>query len=883
MRTPDARTRWAYPLVVVMVLALGAAAGEALAVVRGLGDYQGGRACLTGQGIITVPDGRSASPDTMAKFAQCTTDVLRSFGLTTLAGAVALPLIVLSCTLGGAWIRLGRLRRAGDRHPAARQYFEAWCDSFGLTGRRRPVLLLTADGRPAWTMEFPFRRPVVAIAAAQVDSVRRDFPFIAVHELAHVLARDSAWAAAARWTGFLAVPTLLAAVISLVAYPGDALGLYRTALASAAGLSAAVLVARAALLRRREFVADAVATSVLGPDARTRTFAGRQDKRSSLRWNPFATHPTMAARRAGKVLPGEGGFVFSAVAGLVVMAFYQVAYPINVMVLGTETDYAIWITYLLWAAVVLPAWVQRPGNRWPSVLGGTVGLVLGFFVRLPGAATSPDIAYTHTITDTAITAATLAVVTLGGTIITATLAAALARRSNVVAVVAAIVVVGAVLASLWQGAYLVVLTHIDFQDLLVDRYLAVNIGRYGLPRHAILVAAVALIVFTLARRPDRRVPWQALLITAAAAMAAVVVVAVWPGATEPMTSDDLLPRQQWWVCAVAGCCAAVVQWVRSRQTGALPGALAVALTTALLAGGSLRLITPGPDVFENLRAPVWLVLVIAVSALPVSAVLVAAARASRATAPPPWFTPSIVAVVFVVFVFALVGGKLTPVTAAADDIPRVLQRVAQKQQRPEHDPGRILSQAEADAVVDGYVAAFDATPDPPTEVDWHGVTPTSCAEVLLGHATDEHERPHAAKAVRGMRLRPGNPISMLVTVTSYPQGPPDFSDLADEVAACPTLRIPDDSTDIGFRDASMSAGVPPLLGVPAYRVDMSSRYHSRHDEARARDRWLVRAVVGHTVVEVVVVYDRADIASDSTVADLVSGLSEFVFPALRLL
>ncbi|WP_410675442.1 hypothetical protein [Amycolatopsis sp. cmx-4-68] len=164
----------------------------------------------------------------------------------------------------------------------------------------------------------------------------------------------------------------------------------------AAVTAVSLLLVRAALLRRRELAADRHAAHATGnPDAMAIVLrAGTRPVSWAARL--FATHPTASDRLAPDGRDGrwDGGFVFTAAAGIVAMLTYHGVYAVLADLLGfvdtdqrLSADVALAVAALLWTSVVLPAWTRRaatPQPRWAGSWAGAVfGLVAGFCLQAP--------------------------------------------------------------------------------------------------------------------------------------------------------------------------------------------------------------------------------------------------------------------------------------------------------------------------------------------------------------------------------------------------------------------------------------------------------------------------------------------------------------------
>jgi Zn-dependent protease with chaperone function len=167
------------------------------------------------------------------------------------------------------WHDMRRLRHrlgsteASRLQPDAARRLTAICDDYGLTGRRRPRLLLAgAPVEQAFTTAQPGRRPLVVLPAGLALPERQpDFDAVLHHELAHVLARDVTWVSTVRaltWViipgvALASIPGLLAAEIPTITLLPAVVPIVVTRAVILVALSAALA---AALLRTRELAAD---------------------------------------------------------------------------------------------------------------------------------------------------------------------------------------------------------------------------------------------------------------------------------------------------------------------------------------------------------------------------------------------------------------------------------------------------------------------------------------------------------------------------------------------------------------------------------------------------------------------------------------------------
>nr|BFE74197.1 hypothetical protein GCM10020092_074980 [Actinoplanes digitatis] len=188
---PPRRLAGTYVLVAVALMLLGGGAAAAARDSYGAPQVTAAIRCLGEQGIdwralLRVDSPRQRSPEIRERIQTCATPTTRDQSLVMLAGAVLLPAAAVLLMIGGAVLVRRRLSRAAV--PAAHtvaaglaaERFEAWCDLLGLTGRRRPRLVLTApyaSGRQAFTTGLPFAAPRVVLplghAYLELSPVRR--------------------------------------------------------------------------------------------------------------------------------------------------------------------------------------------------------------------------------------------------------------------------------------------------------------------------------------------------------------------------------------------------------------------------------------------------------------------------------------------------------------------------------------------------------------------------------------------------------------------------------------------------------------------------------------------------------------------------------------
>jgi len=323
------------------------------------------------------------------------------------AGAV-LILAAALVVLVPVW-DLQRLRshRPGFASEAAVRRFSEICDQRGLIGRRRPRLLLAGPMvREPFTVGLVGRRPVLVMPLAMAFPDRDPAVFDAVvhHELGHVLARDVAWVPMVRCLTWLTgAVTILAVLPDLQAtmFPiGSALPLAAiTSLAQALLFILLSGVLSAALLRRREYEADAFAAGCGHHHALTRLF-DRPARSVARRFRLMARHPNRQARsealrnpdrlRDGTLFQGLfTGAVTSMVAGqtVLLMDLFETSLPSLSGIGNVPSGIGAVISGLLLGGFA-PALGRRrlaaqacgrPARWWVPTTGLGVGFVVGAY------------------------------------------------------------------------------------------------------------------------------------------------------------------------------------------------------------------------------------------------------------------------------------------------------------------------------------------------------------------------------------------------------------------------------------------------------------------------------------------------------------------------
>jgi len=728
---------WMYLLLGAALAAVGAAAGQLLFGIDGLRRFTAVRNCLLDYGIV-IDQPWPVNQHTTKALAACTTSYQVTEGTVMAVGAVLVPLLAWLLMLGGGLTMRVRLLRHGavSYRSAAlsvvQERFEYWCDGAGLTGRRRPTLLLGRPGRltrQAYCIAVPLSRPIVVIPAGYAYRDTDELDLVVLHELAHVRAGDIAWASAAWWTGWLNLPVLLIALSPLLRHPGTLAGSIASTLAVAVALSLATLMLRAALLRHREQAADRYALAVTGRPEVLRTalgtrpvHTGRVGSRLSGR---TAEHPPPDARLSAATMPAgaadawRGGFAMAAAASVVALFGYQLLYTVLTDLLRfprldnrLPSDAALAIAALLWAGVLVPAWARYSATGawrgwWPAVTGSTAGLLAGFFLWSPGSLFPRGL--TIFADDLPVAVGWTAVVAVGATLFAVGLAAPLhvgtqaagwhaAARRGAVLGAAAVLTTGLTVCSDWVeedrlGA-----------SVSVQRANLVSSSGVSWWRWMPLVIMLTVGTVALTCRPARPRPallfsrrdWIVVLaVGATAAAVGITLSQLHTGSLQTADGRFLLVAQRWWVCALAGWVTTAALLFAHRPTSPPTGAHTAGrgypftLPTALLAGTAAtalagaaqyaRDVLADPagrlahDLLSDLRHPVWLELELILLSLPV---LVAwwqlTTRRGYVDRPRSWRLVAGTVAACAVLGAAVATGSAYPVTIAPGDYSSLL-------------------------------------------------------------------------------------------------------------------------------------------------------------------------------------------------------------------
>jgi Zn-dependent protease with chaperone function len=926
---PTRRLWWMYLLVVLALVAMGGGAAQAWGLMHDGSAATASTACLVGQGIppsevtwLAAHPLTSSMFELRGIFNGCLASLDRLQAIAMMGGAVAVPLAAWLLMLADGLRLRRRLRGHGSdlvQTPAGRAAaarFETWCDAWHLTGRRRPRLLLASPGRgrgQAFTTGLPFGRPLVVVPVAFAYDDQATFDFVVLHELAHVKSRDLTWASSVWWAGWLSVPVLLIAVSPVIVRPSRLLTDYGSAIALAAVLSAALLALRASLLRRREHAADQHAAVALGGAAALAAAlrqpsgtwsavgqsgqSGQSGQRglrrvvSAMR-SLLSLHPAATARLTAVTTEldrEEGGFGVTAAAGVLAMFGYQVlALVVADLGHGAEQEglpgrLVLAAPCLLWAWVVVPAWIRRAAAAarigasptWAGPLWGAVlGLVAGYCTQIPGGflAAGPLSFPGHL----SLVIAVLVFVAAGTSVLAAGVAAwvALAGQNHQgprrrLALTGAVVAVGTALSVTFGIAILGLSGHEAMDSAAVDRTLLMAEGDSWLWGWSFLIMVAGLAAAWPGRWIRRAAIWP--VIGAVSAGGAVAALS-WQLRRQPHLSADTanaLVNQRWWICALAGLAATAVTLLSRRPApqvdgeagpdvpaARIPGALAAGFLTTVLAAlaeiGSAWATGYQHNqlVFvATLQETTWLLFAVVVVIAPLlwfAAGLMHRGERSRHSRPRRLPTALMAVLVSGALSLAVLTGFVSSVTTAPHDLGRADLVIARFQAYERtggstpvipvlpnagngRDPGRRLKPPAAKAVLadipkllsPGWKQVRNST-KPLT-----GVSVASCQELINQVAADNP--PSSANITRTYRFPvPGvltDTMTLVVSLTSYDKAAPGFSLDRNETAAC--AHFTQTPPHPGLWHYSMTGGSRPLLPYPAYYQDFVGRTMER--------------------------------------------------------
>ncbi|MBM7773890.1 Zn-dependent protease with chaperone function [Actinokineospora baliensis] len=818
---------WVYLLVFLALAINGAGAAQALFMTNDLGDTWTVQACYTAHGIsMAEPLNVNPIRDGPASEA-CSRDYNFALGTTMVIGAAALPAAAwLLMVLGGLVIRW-RLR-PGPAIARLEAGFDELCSSQGLTGRRRPRLVLAARAsghRQAFTTGVPGARLWVVVPEAYAHVDPREFDVVVSHELGHVHAKDVLWASAVWWTGWISLPALL---ISLTALAGDldvVWDFYGEHLVVALVTAIAVLALRAALLRRRELAADQYAGEVLGdPVSAREVLVGAPRK-----WSPFAVHPSAAERSAPDGRRWEGGFVVSAVAGVVAMLCYQVCYILISAFAGATSDVLVSLDLpmilacLLWSVVLLPAWTRRARSgttQWFGPLAGAVvGLVGGYQIQVPGAAASMRLMLEQSAPELV---GLILLVTLTSAVLARAAAIRLAQTTTIAARVGATLGIAVVLSSGIAAVPAVLASAMLFDTAALVRRSVIGAGS-GLDWTVAVLVLLACLALLWRRAGGI---WIALAgaLTGGAAAAFSWLSRVEPEQTEG--ADYVLAYQSWWICALAGWVVVLAILLTHRGEPWL-SALLLGLTAAVVAGvlwfAIVRLTGSGHGwsaLTGSLNYPSWLLLVTVFATTPV---LLVAARQSFTPSPLLWSATTVV--VTASLAALMITGPLSTLTVAPGDGDESAGAAYEPPPAPMANPNayRRLSDTDIMKAVSVAAATFPAgtreVPTPPPG-DTEVVTPASCQDTVDRAAAAEKAAPRTAEQSRTFVVPVegvANGVVVEITLLSYRTEPHVLATVDESLRACAHFTTPNPTADDGVTRARLMP-----------RTALPSPYPTRH-------------------------------------------------------
>lgn len=905
LRTVPAPSRlwWVYVLVALALAATGAGAAEALFVTHDIGDYTTAQACLVRNGI-SVSDA-TPPPSAGPIYAACAHDYNRRLAFTSLIGAAVLPVAAwLLMVFGGLGTRrrLRPRRLAGvppaDLEPLTAR-FTTLCDSQGLTGRRRPRLVIAPPATAvtdAFTTSLPGSRPWVIVPLAYAYADQTAFDAVALHELGHVRSRDVLWASAVWWAGRLALPVLVLALIPILGVPAAMWDFYGGSLILAAVTAILLLVVRAALLRRRELAADRHAAHVTGNPAAMAAVLRTGNHPVSWAGRVFATHPPASHRLASDQREGQwdSGFVFTATAGIVAMLTYHGVHTVLADLLGfvdtdrrLSTDVALAVAALLWTSVVLPAWTRRaalPDPGWTGPRAGAIlGLVTGFCLPAPGtsAAITDFFAPQLPLLVIGLTLAVFAVSVLTSAVATRLAVSAdsvLRRRLSWFGASLAVVVA---LTAVVSGTTSSVKTYLLFPDPAIARGHVLELSGDRAWQHVPVLVLAGLAFLTLRQRWRRPQPAVVAVTVVTAVLGGAAAASSWLLRVQDGQDDDaryVLAYQRWWICALAGLVAAVAVVLANRRRGAtlagVPAALMSGLLVTTVAGAlqytAVRIGGYAKDstiLQQSAQRPGWLLVVALIVTLPLTSLLVFAwARRNprRGTA----LRAMSAGAATVLLAAALADGRLAAVTVAQHDyeaeqavialaapppapVTPVAPAATQDHGRPLDEPAAAAALAHLSAVLPTDAKLEDN--DPPTSST---VTPPTCDAANKKLAAIEKAMPRTADVERTYHFAADGTVSgghVSASVTSYTGTEDVFSALDDDTRACARFRTPQELYDGGQLDGVLTAGPVPALPYPARTRNLSrtGRRHGKSAVVVIRD---YSVHIGHNTINVEILW-----------------------------
>ncbi|SCL72014.1 M48 family metalloprotease [Micromonospora peucetia] len=771
--------------------------------------------------------------------------------------------------------------------PGAQERFVELCDRNRLVGRHRPRLVVAAPPvRQAYTTGGVLGRPTVvlpaAVAVAHADPAR--FDPVVEHELAHVLARDVAWASAVRGLIWLPVPAVLAAGLLEVAFFGLN-ATYLAALGRTALIAVVAALLAAGLLRRREREADRYAADA-GHTEHLVALLGTGTARPTRRSWLLARHPAPAVRAAALGRPADppGGWTHGLAVGAVAMLAMSSAAALvgDLFLTGQATvgpPVAVCVGSVLLNLGLLPTLLRRAtagaGGWWRPVLGVATGFAGAAFIAtalpVPGSSGVTARADVSVAMLVAALAGALAAAVAGLCVLLARLVVALRPGPAGWRSATYLVAVAAGVAVLWP---LPALASVPTDGQAARDWLVFALPRTGWPLLALLVPVlVGLLLREGHRRPasqrDRGIVAAVLIAVLIGAGAAIWRTELFPPDT--LAEANRMAQQRWLLCALTGWAVLVVlAFGRHAGVGRALTAGWLAGTAAALSQYLHALLTGRADglgtVEAHLLAPlVWLGYLVAftlpflVSRPPVPGPDPSSSDRHRSAVPA-------VAMLAAALAVAVLGpgipGVYAPVPAAPNGaaapsaVPAVppVPDATPGPARP--GPGRLLTRAEARRAAGAVRAVLPrGWRVPPDRADSGSsrIDPSACRPLAMDSYLDRLGKAERVRERIRYATVPGPTATasteLVVEIRSH-AAPVPVSVLAEAESsrrACPrfTARGANGSA-IRF---AVGAKPPPTLGEQSWRVDYRLTAGSGQTRITGQSAFvIVRA--GHNLVTV---------------------------------
>ena len=252
----------------------------------------------------------------------------------------------------------------------------------------------------AFAFGRPGRRFVAVSGGAAVAAVRKPAAFdsVILHELAHIKNRDidQAYLAVAIWRAFVVAALLPMAVLLIFT---SVLGEPQQLIWRVAVMALIVYSLRNAILRSREFDADARARQLDPGTALGAALAGLPARTGRRAWHLGGTHPSGQERAAALLDPVPlyrfgfwEGLAVGLVAAIGASATHEIVTLLTTVVGVRYVVMAIIFAALAGSAVVVAVWRRQLVEAdtgvvtgWAAGLGLGLGLALGPVIALPGA------------------------------------------------------------------------------------------------------------------------------------------------------------------------------------------------------------------------------------------------------------------------------------------------------------------------------------------------------------------------------------------------------------------------------------------------------------------------------------------------------------------